>query len=281
MPLEMAAQLSAEDITPMMGLDDALTAFEAAAFIGKSWKLNSHLHSINRPPREGGDPALQKTRRARKSWVPASAGMTEFEGKKLLEEFGLSIPQGQLCTPTTAVTTANILGYPVALKISSATILHKTEVGGVALNLRNAAEVKAAAFRMATLGDKLLIEKMVTGNVAELIIGVKSDPQFGLALVIGAGGIFTELLKDSVTLLLPCSEVEILRALKSLRVWKLIEGFRGKSGDQTATVEAIKSVCKFAAAFEGKIEELDINPLFVLQNGAVAADALVRFMDQK
>ena len=72
---------------------------------------------------------------------------------------------------------------------------------------------------------------MVTGAVAELIIGLKSDPQFGLALVIGAGGILTELLKDSATLILPTSRAEIERALRSLKVWKLIEGFRGKSGD--------------------------------------------------
>jgi acetate---CoA ligase (ADP-forming) len=268
MPLEMAAQLSAENITPMMGLDDALTAFEAAAFIGKSYFRHS---------RESGNPALPN-----ESWVPAFAGMTEsgvmteFEGKQLLQKFGLQIPDGQVCTPTDAVQTAYQLGYPVAVKISSATILHKTEAGGVALNLRNAEEVEAAATRMAKLGTELLIEKMVQGSVAELIIGLTRDPQFGLALVIGAGGIFTELLRDSVTLLLPCSEREILRALKSLRIWKLIEGFRGKSGDQAATVEAIKSVCKFAEAYKDHIEELDINPLFVLPNGAVAADALIK-----
>jgi acetate---CoA ligase (ADP-forming) len=269
MPLEMAAQLSAENITPMMGLDDALTAFAAAAFIGRSWTYP--FYSL---PDESRDPEMPA--QWENSWVSSFDGMTEYEGKKLLQNFGLTIPQGQLCNPATAVESANNLGYPVALKISSTTILHKTEVGGVALNLRNSVEVEAAAKRMATLGDELLIEKMVQGAVAELIIGVKSDPQFGLALVIGAGGIFTELLKDSVTLLVPCSEDEIIRALKSLRVWKLIEGFRGKSGDQHATVEAIRSVCKFASSYQNEIDELDINPLFVLPHGAVAADALIK-----
>jgi acetate---CoA ligase (ADP-forming) len=272
MPLEMAAQLSVENITPMMGLDDALTAFEAAAFIGKSFSrianpltaAQGELDRLTSSPLAGEVPEGRR------------GAFTEHEGKQLLQNFGLTIPQGQLCTPTTAVEAANTLGYPVALKISSTTILHKTEVGGVALNLRNSVEVEAAAKRMATLGDELLVEKMVQGAVAELIIGVKSDPQFGLALVIGAGGIFTELLKDSVTLLLPCSEDEIIRALKSLRVWRLIEGFRGKSGDQQATVEAINSVCKFASAYQNEIDELDINPLFVLPHGAVAADALIK-----
>jgi acetate---CoA ligase (ADP-forming) len=268
MPLEMAAQLSAENITPLMGLDDALTAFEAAAFIGKSYIRHS---------RESGNPASPN-----KSWVPAFAGMTdsgvmtEFEGKALLKMFSLAVPEGKVCAPIDAVKIANTLGYPVALKISSSTILHKTEAGGVALNLRNAEEVEVAATRMANLGNELLIEKMVQGAVAELIVGLTRDPQFGLALVIGAGGIFTELLKDSITLLLPTNRDEIIRALKTLRIWKLIEGFRGKFGDQQATIAAIESVCAFAATYADAIEELDINPLFVLPQGAIAADALIK-----
>jgi acetate---CoA ligase (ADP-forming) len=281
MPLEMAAQLSVDNITPMMGLDDALTAFEAAAFIGQ--RINTvtpPLTASRSSPARGEHDIHLSSPLAGEVPEGRRGAFTEFEGKQLLKTFGLIVPQAQVCSPTEAVATANQLGYPVALKISSATILHKTEVGGVAINLRTSDEVEAAASRMAKLGSELLIEKMVEGSVAELIIGVTRDPQFGLALVIGAGGIFTELLKDSVTLLLPCSEDEILRALKSLRIWKLIEGFRGKSGDQTATVEAIKSVCKFAEAYKDRIEELDINPLFVLEYGAIAGDALIKFKDQ-
>jgi acetyl-CoA synthetase len=122
----------------------------------------------------------------------------------------------------------------------------------------------------------VLVEKMVPGAVTELIIGLKRDPQFGLALVVGAGGIFTELLKDSATLLLPTNRGEITRALQGLRIWKLVEGFRGKSGDQEAVIKAVESVAAFAAAHADAIEELDINPLFVLPQGAVAADALIR-----
>jgi acetate---CoA ligase (ADP-forming) len=272
----------------MMGLDDCLTAFEAAALIGENWEreeplpLGRHPRPSIRHPRDVGDPTLSQTPSVEESWIPAFAGMTieggmtEYHGKQLLQKFGLSIPEGRICAITEAVKTANALGYPVAVKISSATILHKTEMGGVALNLKTAAEVKLAADHMATLGSELLIEKMVQGAVAELIVGLKADPQFGLAMVIGAGGIFTELLKDSVTLLLPTSREEIIRALRKLRVWKLVEGFRGKSGDQEATIAAIQSVAAFAGAYDGQIDELDINPLFVLRNGAIAADALLR-----
>jgi acetyl-CoA synthetase len=166
----------------------------------------------------------------------------------------------------------------VTLKVSSAAIAHKTEAGGVALNLKTKDEVAAAVSRMAHLAEDVIVERMVTGAVAELIIGLKSDPQFGLALVLGAGGILTELLKDSATLILPASRSEIEGALRSLKVWKLIEGFRGKSGDQNGVIKAVEAVAAFAEAQRGLIEELDVNPLLVLPpgQGAVAVDALIR-----
>jgi hypothetical protein len=131
---------------------------------------------------------------------------------------------------------------------------------------------------MATLADEVLVERMVTGAVCELIVGVKSDPQFGLALVIGAGGVLTELLKDSATVLLPTSRAEIERALDSLAVSRMIAGFRGKAGDREGVISAIEAVARFADAHRAWIEELDVNPLMVLPpgKGAVAVDALIR-----
>jgi acetyl-CoA synthetase len=173
---------------------------------------------------------------------------------------------------------ARELGCPVTLKVSSAAIAHKTEAGGVALNLKNDDEVAAAATRMAKLAPEVLVERMVSGAVAELIIGLKSDPQFGLALVIGAGGVLTELLKDTITLILPTSRAEIERAVRSLKVWTLVEGFRGKSGDHDGAVKAIEAVAAFAATHAALIEEIDVNPLLVLPpgQGAIAVDALIK-----
>jgi acetate---CoA ligase (ADP-forming) len=272
MPLELAEKLMADGIAPMMNLNDAITAFEAAAFIGLNWSLP---RSPDRHPGKGRDPASPPTLHVEKSGNPSFAGMTEFEGKVLLGTFGLNVPKGMLCQPADAVNVANTLGYPIVLKISSAAIQHKTEVGGVALNLHNATEVEAAAIRLSKLGDEVLVERMVTGAVAELIIGLKRDPQFGLALVIGAGGVLTELLKDSATLLLPTDRTEIEAACRSLKCWKLIEGFRGKSGDQEAVFISIEAVASFAAAHGNDVSELDINPLLVLKQGTVAVDALI------
>ena len=260
MPQDVAADLSASGVAPMCGLDDTLAAFEAAAFIGQNWARDEIL------------PVL----RATKSKGAAEITLSEFEAKSLLKTFGLPVPEGRVCKASDAAGVAGQLGFPVTIKTSSVAIAHKTEAGGVALNIETVEEAEIVATRMAKLAPDVLVERMVTGAVAELIIGLKNDLQFGPALVIGAGGILTELLKDSVTLLLPTSTAEITRALQSLKVWKLVEGFRGKSGDQQAVITAIQAVADFAKAHATTIEELDVNPLLVLPNGAVAVDALIR-----
>ncbi|WP_421695296.1 acetate--CoA ligase family protein [Aestuariivirga sp.] len=260
MPLSLAAELSESGVAPMMGLDDALTAFEAAASIGRNWARDEEPPAMLAPIVTGTDERV----------------LSEHEAKQMLKAHGLSVPEGIVCKASDSVAAANKLGYPVTLKVSSAAIAHKTEAGGVALNLKTAAEVQEAAARMAKLAPDVLVERMVTGAVAELIIGLTSDPQFGTALVVGAGGILTELLKDSVTLILPTTRTEIEQALRTLKVWKLVEGFRGKSGDEAAVTDAVEAVARFAGANRGLIEELDVNPLLVLKHGAVAVDALIK-----
>lgn len=260
MPESLARQLAAEGVSPMMGLDDALAAFESAAFIGRNWARPDVPPSLPPAARKGAGERL----------------LSEHEAKQKLKAHGLSVPLGMTCRAVDAHLVAAQLGFPVTLKVSSTTIAHKTEAGGVALNLRSEDEVKTAAERLAKLAPDVLVERMVTGTVAELIIGLTTDPQFGTALVVGAGGILTELLKDSVTLILPTSRAEIQRALKSLKVWKLVEGFRGRSGNAAAVVDAVEAVADFAHANRGYVEELDVNPLLVTRDAAIAVDALIR-----
>jgi acyl-CoA synthetase (NDP forming) len=260
LPPALADELAGHGVVPMLGLDDALSAFEAAGAIGRNWARNDE------PPH-----MLPTERRGANERV-----LSEFEAKQKLKAHGLAVPEGFVCKADEAARVAERLGYPVTLKVSSAAIAHKTEAGGISLNLRTAAEVEAAAARLSRLAPELLVERMVTGAVAELIVGLKSDPQFGLALVVGAGGILTELVKDVATVILPTSRAEIARALESLAVWKLVEGFRGRAGDRLAAIRAVESVAAFAAAHRGLIEEVDVNPLLVLPDGAVAVDALIR-----
>ena len=112
--------------------------------------------------------------------------------------------------------------------------------------------------------------------LAELIIGIKRDPQFGLALVLGAGGVLAELLDDAVSLLLPASRDDIAQALGSLKISHIIKGFRGKAAGDTGTViDAVESVLRYAEAQQDSLLELDVNPLLVLQNGVLAVDVFV------
>jgi acyl-CoA synthetase (NDP forming) len=259
MPLDLANELAAAGVAPMMGLDDALTAFEAAAFIGRNWAQTELPPSLGQAALATGEPVVH----------------SEKAAKDLLATFGLIVPEGRVCAAGDAVAVAEQLGYPVTLKVSSAAIAHKTEAGGVVLNLRSADEVAAAAERLAKLAPEVLVERMVTGAVAELILGLTRDPQFGTALVVGAGGILTELLHDSATLLLPTSETEIRAALAGLKCWPLVTGFRGRHGDAEAVVHAVQALAAFAAAHAGRIEEVDVNPLLVTADGAVAVDALI------
>jgi succinyl-CoA synthetase beta subunit len=177
------------------------------------------------------------------------------------------------------------LGVPVVLKVAEPLIAHKTEAGAVAINLKSAADVEAALAQMekSVAGylrggriERVLVERMVGDVVAELIVGVQRDQQFGLALVVGAGGILVELVEDAAMLLLPTSGDEVEAALRKLKIAKLLAGYRGKpAADMAALVKSIMAIASFAEANRGKLLELDVNPLMVRADGAVAVDALV------
>jgi acetyl-CoA synthetase len=265
MPPALALELGSVGIAPLIGIDDALRAFAAAAVIGEGWR---------RP--EAGELVPRATA---SSTTVACTVLREAQAKQLLRAYGLDVPQSTECAPQEASLAAQRLGFPVALKISGAQFAHKSDLGGVALSLRSEAEVAAAAERMATLSDRVLVEQMVEDVVAELIVGVVRDPQFGHVLLLGAGGVLAELMSDTVTLLLPASREEIERGLRRLKVWRLVEGFRGRRADGEAVVRAIESVVAFVETHRDRLEELDINPLLALPARAVAVDALIRMRE--
>lgn len=212
--------------------------------------------------------------------------LNEWESKLALRAFGLPTPNGVLSTPDNALSDANTLGYPLVLKAVSTQLPHKTEAGAVALNLKDAAALSAALEKMrASIADyapqvpfdQVLLEPMATPPLAELIVGIKRENDFGLALVIGAGGILVELLKDSRSLLLPTTDGAIRAALLSLRSATLLQGFRGReAADLDALVAAIRAVADYACENAGQLLELDVNPLLVGAHGTTAVDALIR-----
>jgi acetyl-CoA synthetase len=148
-----------------------------------------------------------------------------------------------------------------------------SDVAGAVAAMRSAAAVRAAGAADAPF----LVERMVTGGVAELLVGVSHDPQFGHVLTLASGGVFVELLRDSATLLLPTDRASIERALARLKVSALIAGYRGRPpGDIGAAVDAVLAVATFVEAERETLNELDINPLVVLPKGVVAVDVLMR-----
>ncbi|MEL7000907.1 MAG: acetate--CoA ligase family protein, partial [Pseudomonadota bacterium] len=255
---ERAERLMQHSIAPMMGLEECLSSVASAADLGESWRNAPPAPVTSSLPR-AGDPRT----------------LTEFEAKNLLAEYGLRIPFSAVAsTPAEAGVIAGRWGNSVVLKGQG--FAHKTEAGAVRLSLRGAAEVEAAARHMRG-ATGFLVEEMITDTVAELIVGVVRDPVYGFALTIGAGGILTELLSDSATLLVPAPRREVRAAVESLRVHKLLAGYRGKpAADLNAVHDAVEGIQRFVTDHANRLEELDVNPLMVTSRSAVVADALLR-----
>jgi acyl-CoA synthetase (NDP forming) len=275
LPEKLRERLIAGGVTPLQGLDDALFALSAAA-------------AYSEKQGKGAD-GLPNATRANTQARPDAAFCDESESKRRLAAAGLTVPPGDVGTAEDLPELANRIGYPVVVKALGADFLHKTEMGAVALNLQDADDVAAAAVRIATSAaerghrvDRFLVERMVTGVVAELIVGIQWDPQFGHALVIGSGGTLAELVADTASLLLPVTRASAREALMSLKVGRLLTGFRGApAGDIPATIDAMLAVADFATQNAATLCELDVNPLIILRagEGVVAADALLRMGD--
>jgi acyl-CoA synthetase (NDP forming) len=268
LPAAARAEVIAAKGAPMQGLEEALNAL---ATVHRFAQRKAKVAAAALP----ATPAAGETRRM----------LSEAEGKKLLAGFGLAVPESRVVAAADAVTAAEALGFPVVLKVAEPLIAHKTEAGAVAINLKSPADVEAALARMdksvaAYLNggriEKVLVERMVGDVVAELIVGIQRDPQFGLALVVGAGGILVELVEDAAMLLLPTSAEEVEAAIRRLKIAKLLAGYRGKpAADMGALVKSIMAIAAFAEAHRDTLLELDVNPLMVRADGAVAVDALV------
>jgi acyl-CoA synthetase (NDP forming) len=271
LPAHARAEVIAARGAPMQGLEEALNAFAAVHRFAQRKANLIDPASVAIP----ATPAAGDKKRI----------LSEIGGKTLLAGFGVAVPESQVVAPADAAAAAEALGFPAVLKVAEPVIAHKTEAGAVAINLKSPADVEAALGRMeksvatylnGARIEKVLVERMVSDVVAELIVGVRRDPQFGLALVVGAGGILVELVEDAAMLLLPTSAEEVEAALRRLKIAKLLAGYRGRpAADMAALVGSIMAIAAFAEANRDRLLELDVNPLMVRADGAVAVDALV------
>jgi acetate---CoA ligase (ADP-forming) len=274
LPAHARDRLHAQGMAALQGVEDGLAAWGRIA-----------AYQRNRPALlELGESALVPL--CPQALTGEGELLNEWGSKQALNVFGLPTPNGVLSTPARALKDAQALGYPLVLKAVSAQLPHKTEAGAVALNLKDAAALSAALDTMrASIAayapdvpfDHVLLEPMAKAPLAELIVGIKRENDFGLALVIGAGGIFVEVLKDSRSLLLPTTNGAIRNAVLDLRSAALLQGFRGReAADLEALVTAIRAVADYACENATRLLELDVNPLLVGADGTTAVDALIR-----
>jgi acetate---CoA ligase (ADP-forming) len=263
--------LSEHDIPAFSAVDEAVSSLKALY----NWKEFSQRPkervSLEAAPKEAVD--LINKVKAEKRTV-----LLEHEARKVLELCGVPTPKwGFAANVEEAVKTAEGM-YPLAMKIASVDIIHKTDVGGVVVNIRNEDELKvkykqmmekisATAPKAKLLGVNLI--KMVSG--IECIIGLSQDPQFGPVVMFGLGGVFVEALKDVAFRIVPFGKIEAERLMGDIKSRKILEGFRGIKAHKGSIIQTLCAVQKLAPL----VKEIDINPLMTNQDGSFAVDARI------
>ncbi|MDI6856813.1 MAG: acetate--CoA ligase family protein [Dehalococcoidia bacterium] len=210
--------------------------------------------------------------------------LTEVESKAILEEAGIPTAKARLATSAQeAAKAAKEIGFPVVLKIVSPDITHKSDVGGVKLDLKTPDEVAAAYDEIVAAAKKaqpnaridgVAVQKMAPPGI-EVIMGMSQDPQFGPVLMFGLGGVLVEVLKDVSFRLVPLEPRDARQMIREIKGYPLLEGYRGQ---EPADVEALEKLLLRLSEFVEKhpeISELDLNPIFAYKDGALAVDARI------
>jgi len=263
LPENLSEQLSDELIThgivPMHGLEEMILAIDAVVGSGEI------AGGTSEPALLAAEPTSETV-------------LDEAQSKEALSSFGMPFPKNATVQYAAEIADAvSDLNFPVVLK--GLGIAHKSEAGAVILNLPNAKDVQLAAESMKGVSG-FLIEEMVPTPIAEILIGVTRDATGVFLLTIGAGGVMTELLEDSASLIIPSSREDISNAVLKLKIAKILTGYRGKpSADMEAILDAVEAVQAYCIENPNLIE-LDINPLMALENYAMAVDALIKLGDK-
>lgn len=286
LPEEHAIELIAHGIAPLHGVREAMAAIRIAASIAEA-RARPGLPLL--PDRESDlspDHADRKSARV--------AQTDEDSAKRMLADHGVAVPAGRVVdSALDAGDAAAALGFPVVAKVVQPFLAHKSDHGGVRVGLISEDEVIEAVRAMEGVGTRFLIEHMVTDGVAELVVGLRTDVTFGPVLTLGVGGTLVEVVRDFVSLLLPVRPDEVYEALRTLQLWPVLDGARGRPrADVDAAVRAITAIIDWATA-DATVSELEINPLIlraaasdtadgepieaVGERGAVAVDVLLRY----
>lgn len=251
LPEFMAETAVVNGIIPFFSADDAMSALAKT----QQWRAPDSV-----PVLLGEAPCDLKT-------------ISEYEAKSEIKRVGISVPKSVHASNIAEVEKSlDQLQFPLVLKGEGQA--HKTEAGLVALNLQSKEDVINAATDMPA--SSFIVEEMIGGDVVELLIGIILDEAHGYVLTIGAGGMLTELLSDQVSLLVPANRNEILRALSTTKIHKLLTGYRGKSEKNIdELLSVIDKLQSYIIENANLIKELEINPLLVSEKSAIAVDALI------
>lgn len=219
--------------------------------------------------------------------------LSEYESKKLLADNGIPVDLGYIAKTKAEVKEyAEKIGYPLVMKVESNDILHKSDVGGVMLNIKSLEQAEEAYDKILANAvqhapnakiNGILMQKMLKAGT-EMIIGLNSDPQFGPMLLVGMGGVFVEVFKDAALYPVPLNHDEALHMLQSLKSFKLLNGYRGNPpADIEALTDMMVKISDFAYRKKDTLKELDMNPLFVYPKGegVAIADALAVMYEEE
>ncbi len=280
-------------VLSLLGPAETIRSYEDAGFLvfqdaDRAVEATAALTRIGQAFAQTIPPAPQA---GKASLTAAMGALSEFEAKKILREHGIpALPEELVSTPDEAGKAAEAMGYPVVLKIVSPDILHKTEIGGVLLNLKTREDVMAGATAILARAkaahptaqiEGLLVAPMAPKGV-ETIIGVTRDPVFGPMVMFGLGGVLVEVLKDVTFRRAPFDETEALRMIGEIKAHAVLEGVRGAlPSDIPALAKALAAISRFAADNADVLDSIDINPFLVLPEGqgAMALDAVVLTRD--
>lgn len=241
----LAEAMIGRGVVPLMGLETALVALRAAQ---------------GAPGRAGWRP-----------WPVVAGGarrmVGEAEAKARLAAAGVAVPKGVTAATPEALDVAGLVA-PFALK--GLGFAHKTEAGAVRMGLMS---LDGQGEMAGATG--YLVEEMVTGAVAEVLVGVRRDPVYGATVTVGMGGVAAEVLADTVTLVLPVTEEEVAAAFRRLRLWPLLDGYRGRARADVEAAVAVVMALQRLMEGDAQLAEVEVNPLILRAEGAVAVDAVM------
>jgi acetyl-CoA synthetase (ADP-forming) len=210
--------------------------------------------------------------------------LLEPESKEVVSSYGMPITRFRVAkTVEEAIKFSGEIGYPVVIKVVSPDVLHKSDVGAVKINLKNAEEVKTAFSEIMKNVKKFKSDAKIIGVIVEqlapqgneVIVGMAKDPQFGPALMFGLGGIFVEVLKDVAFRIAPLTEYDAREMIQEIKGYPVLTGIRGqKPADINSIVDVILKVSKLVTEHM-RIEQLDLNPILVYEKGATIVDARI------